>query len=62
VTSSELLAKQEMKKTNLLYTKNMYTYLSYFSMYESYIVAAGIEALVSGNKFLYACVKDVAIM
>jgi hypothetical protein len=53
VTSSELLTKQAMRK-KLLCTKNMYILELFLS-----IVTARIQALViSGNKFLYACVKE----
>jgi hypothetical protein len=55
VTSSELLTKQALKKKNLLDTKNVYILKLLLN-----IVTSGIEALVvSGNKFLYTCVKEV---
>jgi hypothetical protein len=46
VTSGELLTKQAMKK---IYIKNTYIFKLLFN-----VVADGIEALVSGNKFLYS--------
>jgi hypothetical protein len=52
-TSYELLTKQEMRK-NFLYTKNICILKLILN-----VVTAGIEALVSGNKFLYACVKEI---
>jgi hypothetical protein len=53
VTSSELLTKQAVRKK--LYTK--YAYILKLLLN---VVTAGIEELViSGNKFLYACVKEV---
>jgi hypothetical protein len=55
VTSGELLTKQSMRKQILLYIK-MHTYLTLLLI----VVTAGIEELVvSGNTFLYACVKEV---
>jgi hypothetical protein len=54
VTSGELL-KKAMRKNILLYTKNKYI-LKLLLI----IVTASIEApVISGNKFLYACVKEV---
>jgi hypothetical protein len=53
VTSGELFIKQAIRK-KILYTKNMYILMLLLNT-----VIAGIEALVSGNKFLYACVKEV---
>jgi hypothetical protein len=54
VTSGELLTKQATKKM-LLYTKNMYILKLPLNS-----ITAGIEAFViSGNKFLYGCVKEV---
>jgi hypothetical protein len=38
----------------LVYTKNIYILQLLLN-----VVTAGIEALVSGNKFLYVCVKEV---
>jgi hypothetical protein len=52
VTSSELLRKLAMRK-NVLYTKNIYILKLLLN-----VVTAGIEALVSGNKFSYAYVKE----
>jgi hypothetical protein len=53
VTSSEPLTKQVPRKK--LHTKNMYILKLFLD-----IVTAGSEALViSGNKFLYVCVKEV---
>jgi hypothetical protein len=50
---AELLTKQAM--TGLLYTRYAYTLKLLLN-----IVAAGYEALIiSGNKFLYACMKEV---
>jgi hypothetical protein len=50
-----VLTKQEMRKINLLYTKNMYILKLLLN-----IVSAGIEALVIlVTKFLYACVEEV---
>jgi hypothetical protein len=54
VTSGKLLTKQAIRK-KVLYTKNMYILKLLLN-----IVTATIEALVvSGNKSLYACVKEV---
>jgi hypothetical protein len=53
ITSGEQLKKQAMRK--ILHKKNTYILKLLLN-----IVTAGIEALaVSGNKFLYACVKEV---
>jgi hypothetical protein len=58
VTSGELLMKQAMRKKILLYTTNMYILKLPLN-----IVTAGIEALVvTGSKFLYACVKEVCCL
>jgi hypothetical protein len=47
-----------MRKKNLLYTKNMYILKLLLN-----IVIAGIGALVvSGNKFLHACVKEACCL
>jgi hypothetical protein len=47
-----------MRKKNLLYARNTYILTLLLNA-----VIAGIEALViSGNKFLYACVKEVCCM
>jgi hypothetical protein len=55
LNSSELLSKQAMRKKIVLYTKNMYVLKQLLN-----IVTAGIEApVILGNKFLYACVKEV---
>jgi hypothetical protein len=54
VTTSELLTKQAKEKINLLYTRNMYILKLLLN-----IVTAGTQALVSGNKILYANVKEV---
>jgi hypothetical protein len=54
VTSGELLTKRSMRKKMVLYAKNMYILKLLFNT-----VAAGIEALVLGNKSLYASVKEV---
>jgi hypothetical protein len=51
VTSGELLTRQAMRKT--LYAKNTYIHKLLLN-----IVTAGTEAVVSGNTFLYACVKE----
>jgi hypothetical protein len=57
VTSSELLTKQAMRK-KLLYIKNTYILKLLLNK-----VTAEMEALVAlGNKFLYACVKEVCCM
>jgi hypothetical protein len=48
VTSGELLTKQTTRKKQ----KNTYMLKLLLD-----VVTAGIEALVSGNKFLYACGK-----
>jgi hypothetical protein len=54
VISSDMLTKQAMRK-KILYTKNTYVLKQLLNM-----VTSGIEALVIwGNKFLYACVKEV---
>jgi hypothetical protein len=53
VTSGALLTKQAMRKKTL-HTKNTYILKLLLN-----IVIAGIETLVSGNKFLYDCVKEV---
>jgi hypothetical protein len=54
VSSSKLLTKQAMRK-KLFYTKNMYILKLHLS-----VVIVGINTLVSsGNKFLYACVKEI---
>jgi hypothetical protein len=54
VTSGELLKNKQWEKTFLLYTKNKYILKLLLN-----IVTAWIEALVLGNKFLCACVKEV---
>jgi hypothetical protein len=57
VTSGELLTKQAMRK-KILYAKNMHILKLLL-----YIVTARIEVLaVSGNKILYACVKEVCCL
>jgi hypothetical protein len=53
VISSKLLTKQAMGKKIILY-KSMYTLKLLLK-----IAITGIEALVSGNKLLYACVKEI---
>jgi hypothetical protein len=54
VTSGELLTKQAMKK-KLLYTK-----ITYIVKFLLNVVTARTEALaISGNTFLYTCVKEV---
>jgi hypothetical protein len=53
VTSGEMLTKQAMRKTFLLYTKKCILKILLN------VVTAGTEALVSCNKFLYAPVKEV---
>jgi hypothetical protein len=53
VNFGELLTKQALRK-NVLYTKSTYILKLLLKA-----VTAGIEALVSGDKFLYACVKRV---
>jgi hypothetical protein len=54
VSSGELLTKQAMRK-ELLYIKNTYILKLLLN-----VVTIGSELLVeSGNKFLYACVKEV---
>jgi hypothetical protein len=53
VTSGELLTKQAMRKY-LLYMKNAYILKLLLN-----VVTTRIEALVSGNKFLYAYAKEV---
>jgi hypothetical protein len=45
---------QPAGEVSALYTKNMYILKLLLN-----VVTAGIEALVLGNKFLYACVKEV---
>jgi hypothetical protein len=50
----ELLIKQAIRK-KLLYTKNTYILKLLHNAGTS-----GIEALVSGNTFLYACAKEVS--
>jgi hypothetical protein len=54
VTSDELLLKQAKRKTNLLYTKTTCILKLLLN-----VVTVETEALVSWNKFLYACVKYV---
>jgi hypothetical protein len=49
VTPGELLTKQGMRKKKLLYTKNTYVLMLLLN-----VITGGIEALVSGNKFLHA--------
>jgi hypothetical protein len=57
VTSSKLLTKQTTRK-NLLYAKNTYI----LKLLQN-LVTAGIEAfVVSGNRFWYACVKEVCCL
>jgi hypothetical protein len=55
---SENNLRRPVNKTNnekeLLYTRNTYILKLLFN-----VVIAGIKTLVSGNKFLYACVKKV---
>jgi hypothetical protein len=46
-----------IKKENLLYTKDTYILKLLLS-----IVTVGTEALVLGNKLLYACVKEVCCL
>jgi hypothetical protein len=56
VTSSELLRKHAIGENKFYYIPK-YTYILKLLLN---IVTAGIEALVvSGNKFLYVCVKEV---
>jgi hypothetical protein len=58
VTSGELLTKHAMRKEIILYKKNTYILKLLLN-----VVTAGIEALViSGNKFLYANVKEVCYL
>jgi hypothetical protein len=56
VIFGELLTKQATRKKEiLLYANNMYILKLLLN-----IVTAGIEALViSGKKFLFACVKEI---
>jgi hypothetical protein len=54
VTSSELLRKQATGKN---YYIQKYIYILNVLLN---LVTAGIEVLVSGDKFLYACVKESA--
>jgi hypothetical protein len=55
VNSGELLTKEAFKKKKLLHTRNTYILKLLLN-----IITARIEALVIlGNKFLYACVKEV---
>jgi hypothetical protein len=57
VTSGELLTKQAMRK-KILYTKNMYILKLLLN-----VITTGIEApVMSGYKFLYACVKKVCCL
>jgi hypothetical protein len=57
VTLGELLTKQAMRKENLIIYKK-YTLQLLFN-----VVTTRTEALmVSGNKFLYACVKEVCCL
>jgi hypothetical protein len=53
VTSGDLLTKEARRK-KIFYTRNTYIFQLLFN-----VLTAGIEALVKGNKFLYACVKQV---
>jgi hypothetical protein len=55
VTSSELLTKQAMRKRIYYMQKKLYVLQLLLN-----VVTAGIEALVFGNKSLYACVKKYA--
>jgi hypothetical protein len=58
VTSSELLTKQPMGKRKLFYIKNM----SILKLLLN-VATARIEApVISRNKFLYACVKEVCCL
>jgi hypothetical protein len=58
VISCELLTKQAMRKFFLLHTRNIYTLQLLLNL-----VTAGTGALVvSWNKLLYACVKDVCCL
>jgi hypothetical protein len=57
VTPSELLTKQAMRKMYYIQKKNTYILKLLLN-----VVTAGIEGLVSGNKFLYACVKEVCLL
>jgi hypothetical protein len=55
---SELLTNQAMRKKIVLCRKNVY-----IRKLLLIVVTAGIEALVlSGNKFLYACIEEVCDM
>jgi hypothetical protein len=55
VNSGELLTKQTMREKKLIIYKNMYILKVLI-----YVITTGIEAVVaSGNKSLYACVKEV---
>jgi hypothetical protein len=58
VTSGDLLAKQTVRRKKIIVYKKMYIYKLLIN-----VVTTGIEALVvSGNKFLYACVKEVCYL
>jgi hypothetical protein len=46
--------KTRKEKILLLYTKNTHILKLFLK-----VATAGIEALVSGNKFLYVCVKEI---
>jgi hypothetical protein len=55
VTCGELLTEQATRKIFLLYTRNMYILKLRLNVF-----TAGIEALViTVNKFLHACVKEI---
>jgi hypothetical protein len=53
VTTSELLTKQAMRQNIYYIRKNTYILTLLLD-----VVTAGIEALVSGNQFLHAPVKE----
>jgi hypothetical protein len=55
VTSGELLTKQAMRKK--IYAKNLYILKLLLNR-----VATGLEALVLGNMFLYACDKEICCL
>jgi hypothetical protein len=59
VTSCQVLTKKSIEEKQIwLYTKNTYILKLLLN-----VVTAGIEALViSGNKFLHACVKEVCYL
>jgi hypothetical protein len=60
VTFGELLTKQAMRWETLLFTKNTYSYIRKLFLN---VITTWIKALVlSGNKFLYACAKEVCCL